>query len=220
MSAIALTCLTLYLFFGLVVCAAERAHDARSWPQTCLTFLLWPFVAPFVLGRAFAPQPVASAEDGSQVQEAARKFQRAVEALDEVTQAILADYVLQVEDAVKYGESMERRVSHLTRMTQSPEFDMQRVTALKDDLGGRVDASNDRVMRSVLNRRRNIESLHHMVDDAQKEVQRVVFSLEDITTQVALFGVGGPSLQSHLLEDLTDQLQHICTHPVTHPIQG
>lgn len=193
----------IYAILGLVVAAAtalreERPSKARLAFLFTLGVLFWPLFAPVLLGRPGAPGADDSREGGSEGGSDARI--RAAEAdmlaaLAKVKGGVageaMAPEAAKVRDLAAGLRAMAVRMGEIDEALAAPGLDPAGIEAQLAELAARGGSEADSRFLSLRARLRNIERLRALRVHTGDDLERALFKMEEITSQMLLLKFAG-----------------------------
>jgi hypothetical protein len=192
----------IYTLLGLVVAAAtalreERPSRGRIAFLFTLGALFWPLFAPVLLGGAGAPR-ASDSREGSESGSSARI--RAAEAdmlaaLAKVKGGVageaMAPEAAKVRDLAGGLRAMAVRIGEIDEALAAPGLDPAAIEAQLADLAARGGTEADPRALSLRARLRNVERLRALRARTGDDLERALFKMEEITSQILLLKFAG-----------------------------
>jgi hypothetical protein len=193
----------IYLLLGLVVAAATALGEARPGAgRIAFLFtigaLFWPLFAPTLLSGGHA----ATAGSGARARgdEAGDARIRAAEtdmlaALAKVKGGVageaMAPEAAKVRDLASGLRAMAARVVEIEEALRAPGLDPAAIEAQLADVAARGGAESDPRAQSLRARLRNVERLRALRGRTGEDLERALFKMEEITSQMLLLKFAG-----------------------------
>ncbi len=153
---------------------------------------LWPFFAPFLLGRAIDGEartgPVRGELSGP-VEAAEARLRETLTRVGGVAEEVLGPQLETVTSLCDSLRRMERRRVEMGELLESPEFDGKEVVRALEALEGRGE---DWRVESLEARLRHIERLKRMHEKTTRNVEETLLKLDEMTAQIALLQFADP----------------------------
>jgi hypothetical protein len=205
--------LVIYLMLGAVVGRAmpseSRLPGYQRWARGVSYVLFWPFFASSLLGKRMPSGGLGDEihrGQRSRLHHAKARLLDAIGSLTGLSQSIIEPQVAQLETVMASLDIASDRLLEMDDMLKTPEFDGQRVESALSELGTRGVLENDPRVASLKARQKNIERLQAMRGNTGDELERALYTLEEISSQVLLLRFAdNPELKlERLLKDVTD----------------
>jgi hypothetical protein len=211
----------IYLLLGLVVATATVLGEARpGFGRVAFLFtigaLFWPLFAPTLLGAAKTGAGASEARGGADAAGDARI--RAAEAdmlaaLAKVKGGVageaMAPEAKRVRDLANGLRAMAARVVEIEEALRAPGLDPAAIEAQLTDVAARGGAESDPRAQSLRARLRNVERLRALRGRTGDELERSLFKMEEITSQMLLLKFAGrPEAEvSELIDGIADSVE-------------
>jgi hypothetical protein len=197
----ALGTLVIYVILGLVVAVATALRDGRPAPAR-LAFLFtagvafWPLLAPSLFGGAAPPAPSAAASpDGAfepRIQAAEDQILAALAKVKGgVAAGALAPEAARVRHLAGSLRALATRLGEIDETLGAPELDAPKLEARLADLAARGAAEGDARAASLRARLRSVERLRALRARTHDDLERALFKMEEITSQMLLLKFAG-----------------------------
>jgi hypothetical protein len=198
----ALGTLVIYVILGLVVAAATALRDERpAGLRLAFLFtagvLFWPFLAPSLLGGAALSPTSASpgAADGPLALRIQAAEDQVLAALGKVkggvAEGALAPEAARVRHLAGSLRALATRLGDIDETLRAPELDAQKLEERLADLTARGCAEGDARAASLRARLRNVERLRALRARTHDDLERALFKMEEITSQMLLLKFAG-----------------------------
>ncbi|MEP7124911.1 MAG: hypothetical protein ABJE95_28540 [Byssovorax sp.] len=213
----------IYLLLGLVVSTATALGEARPGAgRIAFLFtigaLFWPLFAPTLLGGARASS--ASASAGPNVDAAGDARIRAAEAdmlaaLAKVKGGVageaMAPEAKRVRDLASGLRAMAARIVEIEEALRAPGLDPAAIEAQLADVAARGGAESDPRSLSLRARLRNVERLRALRGRTGEDLERSLFKMEEITSQMLLLKFAGrPEAEvAELIDGIADSVEGV-----------
>ena len=203
------------LLYALIGIAAGLALALRARRRRALLFFaglfFWPIFAPFLLSPAKDPERRQAPPQDARVQAAQDRILRALARLDGLAEEVLAPEVARVRGLAGAMGSMSRRIAEMDELLSGPELNEPATRALLQDLSERGVPEKDPRQQSVRARLRNIERLRAMRDRTREDLERVLFKLEEMSTQLHLLKFAGRPEDEvvRVIKDIAESIEGI-----------
>ena len=203
------------LLYALIGIAAGLALALRARRRRALLFFaglfFWPIFAPFLLSPAKDPERRPAPPQDARVQAAQDRILRALARLDGLAEEVLAPEVARVRGLAGAMGSMSRRIAEMDELLSGPELNEPATRALLQDLSERGVPEKDPRQQSVRARLRNIERLRAMRDRTREDLERVLFKLEEMSTQLHLLKFAGRPEDEvvRVIKDIAESIEGI-----------
>lgn len=166
------------------------------------TLIFWPAFAPFLFGRVFAepkaPRATAAtapAEHDSpldrRIASTEGELLASMERLHGVAETVLAPELARVRKLAVALHGMAKRLLEMDRLLETPEFSAARAEALLAELETKVKDRDDARLLSVRARMRNIERVRAMRAKTADELERAIFKMEEMSSQMIVLELAG-----------------------------
>ena len=183
------------LLYALLGIAAGLALALRARRRQVLLFFaglfFWPVFAPFLLSPGRERERRAAPAQDARVQAAQDRILHALSRLGGLAEEVLAPEVARVRGLAGALGAMSRRIAEMDELLSGPELNEPATRALLQDLSERGVPEKDPRQQSVRARLRNIERLRAMRDRTREDLERVLFKLEEMSTQLHLLKFAG-----------------------------
>jgi hypothetical protein len=197
----ALGTLVIYVILGLVVAAATALRDERP-AALRLAFLFtagvifWPLLAPSLLGGAPSPASASPcAADGPLAPRIQAAEDQVLAALAKVkggvAEGALAPEAARVRHLAGSLRALATRLGEIDETLRAPELDAQKLEERLADLVARGCAEGDARAQSLRARLRNVERLRALRARTHDDLERALFKMEEITSQMLLLKFAG-----------------------------
>ena len=189
----------IYLLLGLVVAAATalgEAHPGAGRIAFLFTVgaLFWPLFAPSLLGggRAAAAASGASARGDDRIRAAETDMLAALAKVKGgVAGEAMAPEAAKVRDLASGLRAMAARVVEIEEALRAPGLDPAAIDAQLADVAARGGAESDPRAQSLRARLRNVERLRALRGRTSDDLERALFKMEEITSQMLLLKFAG-----------------------------
>ena len=183
------------LLYALIGIAVGLALALRARQRRVLLFLVglffWPVFAPFLLSPGKPPrQPPLPAQD-ARVQAAQDRILKALARLDGLAEEVVAPEMARVRGLAGAMGAMSRRIAEMDELLAGPELSEPAARAALQDLAARGVPEKDQRQESVRARLHNIERLRAMRDRTREDLERILYKLEEMSTQLHLLKFAG-----------------------------
>ncbi len=182
------------LVYALIGVAVGIALALREKRRRVLLFLaglfFWPVFAPFLLSPGKPPEQQRPVQD-ARVQAAQDRVLRALARLDGLAEEVVAPEMARVRGLAGAMGAMSRRIAEMDELLSGPELNEPAARALLQDLAARGVSEKDPRQESVKARLRNIERLRAMRDRTREDLERILYKLEEMSTQLHLLKFAG-----------------------------
>jgi hypothetical protein len=196
----ALGTLVIYIVLGLVVAAATALRDERP-AALRLAFLFtagvlfWPFLAPSLFGGAAASPASAPAADGPLAPRIQAAEDQVLAALAKVKGGVaagaLAPEAARVRHLAGSLRALATRLGEIDATLRAPELDAAKLEERLAALGARGGGEGDARAQSLRARLRNVERLRALRARTHDDLERALFKMEEITSQMLLLKFAG-----------------------------
>jgi len=216
----ALGTLVIYVILGLVVATATALRDVRP-AALRLAFLFtagvlfWPLLAPSLLGAA-SPGPSASASpDGALEPRIQAAEDQILAALARVKGGIaagaLAPEAARVRHLASSLRALATRLGEMDETLRAPELDTARLEARLAELAAKGTLESDARTVSLRARLRSVERLRALRVRTHDDVERALFKMEEITSQMLLLKFAGrPDTEvAGLIDEIADGVEGV-----------
>src|SRR5438477_4370202 len=171
-----------YALIGIVVGVALALREKRRQLLFFLAGLLfWPVFAPFLLSQGKRPEP-AAAQD---------RVLRALAHLDGLAADVVAPEIARVRGLGGAMAAMSKRIAEMDALLSSPGLSEPAARALLQELSARGVPEKDPRQESVRARLRKIERMRAMRDRTREDLERILYKLEEMSTQLHLLKFAG-----------------------------
>jgi hypothetical protein len=195
------TTLVLYAVLGLVVAVATLLREERSASGAArLAFLFtvgvlfWPLLAPSLFGRA-APASPATPPDGALAARIRTAEEQILAALAKVkggvAEAALAPEAARVRHLSDSLGALATRLGEIDETLRAPELDAARLEERLAELLDRGCLEGDARATSLRARLRSVERLRALRARTHDDLERALFKMEEITSQMLLLKFAG-----------------------------
>ena len=196
----ALGTLVIYVILGVVVAAATALRDQRSGVLR-LAFLFtagvifWPLLAPSLFGGAApatASPPAADGPFAPRIQAAEEQVLAALAKVKGgVAEGALAPEAARVRHLAGSLRALATRLGEIDDTLRAPELDAQKLEERLADLVARGCVEGDARAQSLRARLRNVERLRALRARTHDDLERALFKMEEITSQMLLLKFAG-----------------------------
>jgi len=208
--------LPFYLLIGAVVSAAmpatARAPIHRRLARAAAHAVCWPFFAPGLFGRtpAAPPQPSRS-RHRARLHQARARLGAALESLHGLSESLVRPQLDQIEAVMTSLDTASDRLQEMDELLQTPEFDAARVGAALAQLREKGVGEADPRIASLRSRQSNIARLRAMQSRTGDELERALFTLEELSSEVMLlkFADNPESKLPRVLGDMAASLREL-----------
>lgn len=213
----------IYLLLGLVVASATALREARPGAGRALFLftvgaLFWPLFAATLLGGGAASATPGDA--GAEGDSAASARIRAAEtdmlaALAKVKGGVageaMAPEAARVRDVASGLRAMAARVVEIEEALRAPGLDPAAIEAQLADVAARGGAESDPRAQSLRARLRNVERLRGLRARTGEDLERSLFKMEEITSQMLLLKFAGrPEAEvAELIDGIADSVEGV-----------
>lgn len=177
----------IYLIVGVVIAAAMalRSEEHRS-ARILLHAACWPFFAPYLLASPAEPveRPLAPASINPRLRTAEERLLASIGTLDGVVGEVLAPEIARIHRLMGALAEVDRRIGEMDTLLATPEFDRDAVEHTLASLRERGCSDADPRIGSVESRRRNIDRLLRMRDQAREDLERAILKMEEMSAQI------------------------------------
>ncbi len=214
----------IYLILGAVVAIAtllreNEASRSKRAASFIMTLIFWPIFLPFLLGRPGAASPPSSdALEGGPRTEIDQRIDAvednlvgALSRLHGIAEDILAPEVERVHGLAGALHGMGRRLVEMDRLLATPEFSRTRTEALAKELEERCVREDDPRRESIRARAKNIERLAIMRARLSEDLDRALFKMEEMSSQMVLLNFAGrPEAEVvHMIKDIAASIEGV-----------
>ena len=212
----------IYLLLGLVVASATALREARLGAGRVLFLftvgaVFWPLFAATLLG---GPASRAPAEERAKGDSAGSARIRAAEAdmlaaLAKVKGGVageaMAPEAARVRDVASGLRAMAARVVEIEEALRAPGLDSAAIEAQLADVAARGGAESDPRAQSLRARLRNVERLRALRARTGDDLERSLFKMEEITSQMLLLKFAGrPEAEvAELIDGIADSVEGV-----------
>ncbi len=191
----------LYAILGLVVASATALGEATTRPSAGrLVFLFtvgavfWPLFAPMLLGGRGGAEAGAGAgiEGDGRIRAAEADMLAALAKVKGgVAGEAMAPEAAKVRDLASGLRAMAVRLVEIDEALRAPGLDTAAIEAQLADVAARGGAESDPRAQSLRARLRNIERLRALRGRTGEDLERSLFKMEEITSQILLLKFAG-----------------------------
>jgi hypothetical protein len=212
----ALGTLVIYVILGLVVAVATATRDPRpSVVRLAFLFtagvLFWPLVAPSLFGGpAASSASAATANDGAiapRIQVAEEQILAALAKVKGgVAEGALAPEAARVRHLAGSLRALVKRLDEIDETLRAPELDAHKLDERLADLAARGCPAGDARAESLRARLRSVERLRALRARTHDDLERALFKMEEITSQMLLLKFAGrPDTEvASLIDEIAD----------------
>ncbi|HTV22862.1 MAG TPA: hypothetical protein VMG12_29430 [Polyangiaceae bacterium] len=209
--------LPFYLLIGAVVSAAmpatARAPLGQRLARGAAHVVCWPFFAPGLFGRAAAlpePKPTRS-RHRARLHQARARLGAALQSLHGLSESLVRPQLDQIEAVMASLDTASDRLQEMDELLRTPEFDAARVDAALAPLREKGLGDADPRVASLLSRQGNIRRLRAMQSRTGDELERALFTLEELSSEVMLlkFADNPESKLPRVLGDMAASLREL-----------
>jgi hypothetical protein len=209
--------LPFYLLIGVVVSAAmpatARAPAHRRLVRTAAHVLCWPFFAPGLFGGTPPPTELrpGRCRHRARLHQARARLGAALEGLQGLSESLVRPQLDQIEAVMASLDTASDRLQEMDELLQTPEFDAERVRAALVELRDKGVGDADPRVVSLLSRQSNIVRLRSMQSRTGDELERALFTLEELSSEVMLlkFADNPESKLPRVLGDMAASLREL-----------
>jgi hypothetical protein len=193
----------IYALIGAVVGAAILLGDPRTGSMSSLSLFLlacvfWPVYLPLMLKGAEgarqeeSPGPHACTTDlDLRIDQSEARLVCALTKLDGVAVEVLEPEVARIRGLAIALRGMAKRLSEMDELLKTPELSLERASELLAELSAGGKAADDARVESVRARIKNIERLGAMKRRSADELERALFKMEEMSSQIVLLKFAG-----------------------------
>ena len=171
-----------YALIGIAVGIALAMQERRKLLFFLAGLFFWPVFAPFLLASATKPAVKAPPQD---------RVLRALASLDGLAEDAVAPEMARLRGFAGAMEGMNRRIAEMDELLAGPEMSEPAARSLLTELASRGVSAEDPRQQSVRARLRNIERLRAMRDRTRADLERILYKLEEVSTQLHLLKFAG-----------------------------
>jgi hypothetical protein len=213
--------LVLYAVLGLVVAVATVLREPRAANGAArLAFLFtagvlfWPLLAPSLFGGAPPPSPAAPPDGalGARIQAAEEQILAALAKVKGgVAEGALAPEAARVRHLAGSLRALATRLGEIDETLRAPELDAARLEERLAELLARGCVEGDARAASLRARLRNVERLRALRARTHDDVERALFKMEEITSQMLLLKFAGrPDADvAGLIDEIADGVEGV-----------
>jgi hypothetical protein len=196
----ALGTLVLYVILGLVVAVASASRDERPTAARLVFLftagvLFWPLVAPSLFGGAPAPSMATASGDDALAPRIHLAEEQILAALAKVkggaAEGPLAPSATRVRHLAGSLRALVTRLDEIDETLRAPELDAHKLDERLADLASRGCAEGDVRAESLRARLRSVERLRALRARTHDDLERALFKMEEITSQMLLLKFAG-----------------------------
>ena len=209
----------IYLLLGLVVATATVLGEARPGPgRIAFLFtigaLFWPLFAPTLLGGGKTGAAAGEARSGGDARIGAAEADM-LAALAKVKGGVageaMAPEARKVRDLANGLRAMAARVVEIEEALRAPGLDPAAIEAQLADVSARGGAESDPRAQSLRARLRNVERLRALRGRTGDELERSLFKMDEITSQMLLLKFAGrPEAEvAELIDGIADSVEGV-----------
>lgn len=189
--------------FSSLLIEREQTHAKRA-ALFAGTLIFWPAFAPFLFNRvtarpkdaelAPAPRAPETANDSPldrRIASTEAELLASMERLHGVAETVLAPELARVRKLAVALHGMAKRLAEMDRLLETPEFSAARAEALLAELEAKVKDRDDARLLSVRARMRNIERVRAMRVKTADELERAIFKMEEMSSQMIVLELAG-----------------------------
>ncbi len=213
--------LVIYVILGLVVAVATALRDERSTASR-LAFLFtagvlfWPLLAPSLFGGDARAAPLATpAGDDAlapRIQVAEEQILAALaKTKGGVAEGALAPEAARVRHLAGSLRALVTRIGEIDETLRAPELDAGRLDGRLADLAARGCGEGDARVESLRARLRAVERLRTLRARTHDDLERALFKMEEITSQMLLLKFAGrPDTEvASLIDEIAERVDGV-----------
>jgi hypothetical protein len=192
----------IYLLLGAVVAIAALLKDRGPADSTriggfLLALIFWPILLPFFLahpsasGTRSTPRAGPRTETEQRIDAVEESLLGALSRLEGVAEDVLAPEVERIRGLAVALHGMARRLLEMDRLLETPELSTSRAEGLARELVAKGVSADDPRCESIRARLKNIERLAQMRGRLSEDLERALFKMEEMSTQMVVLNFAG-----------------------------